>query len=94
MISGHSCVPWAFNSRGEKGVEIELSTNTVLSNQQRTPRTVTSIACHQGEGPAFERAKAACLAALEDLEDHPKAFQARQAFIDAADEAAICVRDK
>lgn len=46
------------------------------------------------EGQAFEAAVKACIAALADTRKKALASKARQAFIDAADEAEIYVRSK
>lgn len=83
--------PW------EKGVELELhgtgGYRTVKSTEDAAYSLINRWPA-TGDSPAFERAKAACLAALEDIGDRIKISQARQAFIDAAGEAEIFVRDK
>lgn len=86
-----------FHQPWEKGVELELhglGKYRVVTSTEDAAYSLLNRWPDVGDSPAFERAKAACLAALEDVENKTKAAKARQAFIDAANEADIYIRDK
>jgi hypothetical protein len=80
----------------DKGVELELhgigKYRTVKSTEDAA-RQLTS-AWPKPEGPAFDNAVKACIVALENTRQKALASKARQAFIDAADDARIYIRDK
>jgi adenosine/AMP kinase len=78
--------PW------ENGVELErhgLGKYQTVKSTEDAANSLLNRWPDIGDGPAFERAKAACLAALEDFDDQIKASQARQAFIDASNERRL-----
>lgn len=84
------------DQRWEKGVELELhgigKYRTVKSTEDAA-RQLTTV-WPKPDGPAFDAAVRACIEALSNTRKKLLADRARQAFIDAADEAEIYIRDK
>jgi hypothetical protein len=80
----------------DKGVELELHG----VGKYRTVRSTTDAARQlttvwpKPEGKAFDSAVKACMEALAQTRNRALAEKARQAFIDAADDAEIFVRSK
>jgi hypothetical protein len=81
----------------DKGVELELhgigKYRTVTSTEEAA-RHLTGKEWPEKESPAFQSAIKACIAALENTRKRALASKARQAFIDAAEDADIYVRSK
>lgn len=80
----------------DKGVELELhgigKYRTVTSTEEAA-RHLTD-GWPKPEGKAFESAVKACIAALADTRKTLLAERAREAFIEAADDAHIYIRSK
>jgi len=80
----------------EKGVELELhgiGKYRNVTSTEEAARHLTTI-WPKPDGPAFDNAVKACIAALENTRKKALASKARQAFIEAAEDAKIFVRKK
>jgi hypothetical protein len=81
-------------SHWDKTVDIETDTlgkYRMVSTTEEAARVLTS-SWPKTSGPAFEAAVKACVDALQKTRDRALAAKARQAFIDAAEEADLFVR--
>jgi hypothetical protein len=80
----------------DRGVELELhgigKYRTVKSTDDAARQLMANWP--KPEGKAFETAVKACIAALQRTRNRALAEKARQAFIQAADEADIYIRSK
>ena len=80
----------------EKGVELELHGIGKYRMVRSTEDAAQCLVNHWpvDDGKAYMAAQRRCLAALQDRLSTRKRNAARKAFIDAADEAAIFIRQK
>jgi hypothetical protein len=81
----------------DKGVELELhgiGKYRRVTSTEEAARHLTGEEWPENRSPAFKAAVKACIEALENTRKRALASKARAAFIEAADDAGIHIRDK